>query len=96
MLMLSGNYYQDNPDLQAHVEHFIDWDEIVEQYEADFGDARKYQETGDEKLAFAPSSTQEAVDYYKQILESYGDFCGNEIAPIAAEMGAISLPQKSR
>lgn len=89
--MISGNYYEDNPDLQAHFDHFIDWDAIIAEYEGDFLDAKKYQATEDETLAYAPSSKEEALEYYREILRSYGDICGNEISQIAQNMDREGL-----
>lgn len=89
--MISGNYYEDNPDLQAHFDHFIDWDAIIDEYENGFSDAEKYRETEDENLAYAPSSREEALEFYREILRSYGDLCGNEISQIAADMDREGL-----
>lgn len=89
--MIQGNYFQDNPDLQNHFHRFIDWKEIVDLYEDGFTDAAEYKKTGNERLAFAPSSLEEAVEYYGQILESYGDLCGNEMSQLAADMDREGL-----
>ncbi|MCR9140950.1 MAG: acyl-CoA dehydrogenase family protein [bacterium] len=89
--MIRSNYYEDNPDLQRHVDAFIDWNEIVELYEDGFRDAKEYDESGDERLAFAPRSVEEAVEYYKQILDGYGDLSGKEISQIAQDMDSQGL-----
>ena len=84
--MIQNNYFNDNPDLFHQFEDIVDWEEIVKAYENDFGDAKRYKETGDEKLAYAPNNVEEAREYYRTILEAYGDLSGNEVAPIAAEL----------
>ena len=89
--MISGNYFEDNPDIRNHLDHFIDWDEVLAEYENGFEDAATYQKTGNERLAFAPSSKEEALDFYREILRSYGDLCGNEISQIAADMDREGL-----
>ncbi len=89
--MISGNYFEENPDLLNHFDHFIDWEEIVREYEGDFRDAARYRETGEERLAMAPGSTAEAVDFYREVLRSYGDLWGNEVSQIAADMDRQGL-----
>lgn len=89
--MIRSNYYEDNPDLRRHVDTFIDWNEIVELYEDGFHDAKAYAENGDERLAFAPGSVDEAVEYYKQILDGYGELSGKEISQIAQDMDREGL-----
>ncbi len=89
--MISSNYYEDNPDLRNHVDTFIDWNEVVELYEDGFRDAQAYDETGDERLAYAPRSVEEAVEYYKQILAGYGDLMGKEVSQIAQDMDSEGL-----
>lgn len=93
--MINSNYYHDNPDLQRHFDTFIDWDEAVEHYEGGFRDAKTYEENGDERLAYAPRSVEEAVEYYKQILEGYGDLMGTEISQIAQDMDREGLKFES-
>jgi len=89
--MIQGNYFTDNEDIQNHFRHFIDWNEIVGLYEDGFSDAREFKETKNERLAMAPSSTEEAVAYYEQILDAYGDLSGNELSQIAASMDRVGL-----
>ncbi len=79
--MITGNYFQDNEDLKLQFEYLIDWEEIVEQYENNFEDAKKYQETQKEEYAMAPDSLDSARDYYRTVLDSFGEISGNEIAP---------------
>ncbi len=89
--MISSNYFSDNDDLNLQIDQMIDWQETVGIYENDFEDAKKYKESGDEKLANAPSSLQEAVDSYKIIFESIGEIMGKTVAPKAKEMEAVGL-----
>jgi len=79
--MITGNYFQDNDDLKLQFEYLIDWDEIIQIYENGFEDAKKYQETNDERFAMAPDSVESAKDYYRTIIDSYGELSGNELAP---------------
>ena len=62
--MIQNNYFSDNPDLMRQFAEIVDWEEIVQAYENGFKDAKLYQENGDEKLAYAPSTVEEAVEYY--------------------------------
>lgn len=78
--MITGNFYKDNEDLQLHVEYLIDWESIIKQYEGDFEDAKRYQETQDERFSMAPDNIDFAKDYYKTLLESFGEIAGKEIA----------------
>ncbi len=89
--MIQGNYFQDNPDIQTHFDHLIDWKELVEAYEGEFHDAAKYKETKDERYAYAPSSVQEAEDYYKSIVDSLGEIMGDFVAPRSKEMDQTGL-----
>ncbi len=94
--MIQGNYFEDNSDLQQHFNTFIDWDEVVSLYEDGFADAAAFDaaEPGSvqaERLSMAPRSTSEAVDYYRQILEGYGEFWGKEVAPLAQPMDQAGL-----
>jgi predicted 3-demethylubiquinone-9 3-methyltransferase (glyoxalase superfamily) len=67
--MISGNYFTNNPDLQLQFESIIDWEEIVTAYEDGFTDAEEYKKTGNDKLSLAPSSLQEAIEYYTDIFD---------------------------
>ena len=93
--MIQSHYFQDNPDLQAHFERFIDWNEVVPLYENAFEDAVEYDSTGNERLEFAPRSVEEAVESYRQVVESYGDLCGNEMSQLASEMDRQGLTFKA-
>ncbi|EPG75864.1 putative acyl-CoA dehydrogenase [Leptospira fainei serovar Hurstbridge str. BUT 6] len=89
--MIENNYFIENEDLSQQVQSIIDWKEIVESFEQGFKDHKEFERTGAEELAMAPSSVQEAVEYYKSILESAGEIAGLEIAPKAKEMDAEGL-----
>ena len=93
--MIQSNYYEDNPDIQMHVDRFIDWEEVVRLYEDGFRDAAAYERTGDERLAMAPHSTEEALDYYRSIFQAYGDLCGNEMSQLAQKMDQEGLKFES-
>ncbi len=89
--MITGNYFTNNEDLQDQFQTIIDWKEIVEAYENNFADAEEYKKSGNDKLAFAPSSIEEAIEYYKSTLFSVGDVIGKQLAPRSAEMDKIGL-----
>lgn len=71
--MIISNYFQDNEDLKLVFNQLIDWKEIIHAYEHKFEDAEEYKKTGNERLAYAPSNVEEAIEYYKSVLESLGE-----------------------
>jgi len=83
--MRNSNYYEDNQDLQAIFEHFLDRESTVQNYEEGFRDYAEYQKTNNENLAMAPSSVDEAWEYYSELINTYGELAGKEMAQIAAE-----------
>ncbi|MCB1321380.1 MAG: acyl-CoA dehydrogenase family protein, partial [Leptospiraceae bacterium] len=89
--MVENNYFSENQDLLEQFDHLVDWAEVVEAYENGFSDHKKYQETGDDRFAFAPATVDDAVQYYRTILDSVGDLTGHQVAPVAADMEAIGL-----
>lgn len=89
--MIQNNYFSDNEDIQLHFKEIIDWEEVVSAFEHDFADHKKYQASGDETLAYAPSSIAEAIENYRMFFESAGDISGTVIAPKAAEMDKEGL-----
>lgn len=89
--MIQGNYFQDNTDLQTHFDNLIDWKEIVAAYEGDFHDAAKYKQTNDDRFAYAPSTVQEAIDYYKSTVDALGEIMGDFVAPRSKEMDQTGL-----
>ena len=62
------NFFEDNKDLQFYVEKAIDWKALVELTEYKF------------KAKDGFETVEEAVDFYKSILEMVGDFFANEVA----------------
>ena len=101
--MIQSNYFTDNEDLQDHFHNLIDWEEVVKLYEGDFADFQEYSKTKNPKLEMAPSSTEEAVAYYEEILKSVGDISGNYVSQIAKDIdkdglefqdGIVTHPQK--
>ncbi len=69
-----GDFYRDNPELQYYVERGIDWAPLVELTEHDF----QFEDGFD--------TTDEAVDFYRSVLEMVGEFVAEEIAPRADEL----------
>jgi len=69
-----GNYYRDNEDLRFYVERGIDWAPLVEATEYGW------------KAPDGFKSTEDAVAFYKDILELVGGFVADEIAPHAAKI----------
>ncbi|APH42895.1 Acyl-CoA dehydrogenase [Leptospira interrogans serovar Copenhageni/Icterohaemorrhagiae] len=89
--MIISNYFQDNEDLKLVFNQLIDWKEIIHAYEHKFEDAEEYKKTGNERLAYAPSNVEEAIEYYKSVLESLGEIMGEFVAPRSKEMDQIGL-----
>lgn len=89
--MIISNYFQDNDDLKLVFHDLIDWDEIVQAYEQGFHDAEDYKKTGNERLAYAPTSVDEAKEYYQSVLQSLGEIMGEFVAPRSKEMDQIGL-----
>lgn len=92
--MIKNNYFSDNEDMMLHFEQLIDAEAVINEYENGFEDAKKYAETGDEKLAYAPNNKEEAVEYYRTILESYGDLTGNYLSQVSQKMDHTGLKFK--
>ncbi|PJZ71527.1 acyl-CoA dehydrogenase [Leptospira perolatii] len=100
--MIQNNYFNDVPDLKLHFDHLIHWKEIIDSYENGFSDAAKFK-AGDDRYATAPSNYEEALDYYRTLVESVGEFAGKEIAPHVADLdreglkfenGKVIFPEK--
>lgn len=89
--MIKNNYFTDNEDLMLHFNTLVDFNEIIDVYEKDFHDAKKYEETNDEKYALAPHNKEEAYDYYKEVLTKIGDIAGNHVAQNAGIMDKVGL-----
>jgi alkylation response protein AidB-like acyl-CoA dehydrogenase len=71
-----ANFFKDNDDLQYYFDKGIDWDSLVRITEHDFANA-----DGD-----GFSTTEEAVDFYRDILEMFGQFTAEEIKPHEKEI----------
>ena len=71
-----ANFFKDNDDLQYYFNKGIDWDPIVRITEHDFAEA-----DGD-----GFSSTEEAVAFYRDIVEMFGQFTAEEIKPHEREI----------
>lgn len=65
------NFFTDNPDIQAHLEH-TDLSEIIRLREHDFAEAEEYPE--------APTSVEDAVEGYRRVLELVGEVSAEFIA----------------
>ena len=89
--MIQNNYFSDNIDLFRHFEEIIDWDEIVNLYENGFKDAEYYNQSGDERFAYAPSSVDEAKEYYRTILDAYGNLSGKLVAANVGKLDQMGL-----
>lgn len=89
--MIQNNYFSNNKDMLLQFQSIIDWNEIVQAYEDGFKDAAEYARSKDERLSSAPASLEDALEYYKTILESLGELAGTVIAPVAAEMDREGL-----
>ncbi len=64
-----ANFYSDNEDLKFYVEQAIDWPELVDLTELHF------------RTQDAPKDWREAVQTYRDTLDLFGQFVGDEIAP---------------
>ena len=89
--MIQNNYFTDNEDILLQFESVVPWKEIVEAYESGFRDAAEFKKTQNENLAMAPADTEEAVEYYKAILESMGEISGKTVAPASQIMDRKGL-----
>lgn len=73
-----ANFFKDNDDLQFYFDKGVDWDALVRVTEHDFANA--------DGEGF--SSTKEAVDFYRDIIEMFGEFVASEIKPYEKEIDA--------
>ena len=71
-----ANFFKDNDDLQYYFDKGIDWESLVRITEHDFADA--------DGEGF--STTEEAVDFYRDIMEMFGQFTAEEIKPYEKEI----------
>ena len=71
-----ANFFKDNDDLQYYFDKGIDWESLVQITEHDFADA--------DGEGF--STTEEAVGFYREIVEMVGQFSAEEIKPYEREI----------
>jgi alkylation response protein AidB-like acyl-CoA dehydrogenase len=64
-----GNYYLDNDDLQYYVNKAIDWNALIPLVENQF------------RASDAPKNVEEALEFYRDILQMAGGFIADEVAP---------------
>ena len=69
-----ANFYDDNEDLKFYVEKYIDWEPLVRLTEFDYR-----QKDGFENV-------EDALDFYRSVLDLVGNFSASEIAPHAARI----------
>lgn len=74
-----ANFFKDNKDLQWYVDHGIEWSALVETVEVGFRQPDGHR------------STDEAVGFYRDVMELVGDFAANEIAPKSAEIDKVGV-----
>ncbi len=86
--MTDKNYYESNQDIDFIVECIINWDSFIPKLELDFKDAKLNQENPD---TLAPSSTEEAIELYKEAFRQYGELCVKEIAPVSSKLDKEGL-----
>lgn len=72
----SSNFFQDNEDLLFQFEHGLPWAEIVELTENGY------------TLPDGPKNLEEALSFYRQVMEATGEFAAKEIAPRADAIDA--------
>src|SRR5579872_6828490 len=72
--MKQENFFTANPDLLFTFEHSVPWDAVVPLIEEGFADPA------------GPSSTEEAVELYREALSLVGEYAGSEIAGRAREV----------
>jgi alkylation response protein AidB-like acyl-CoA dehydrogenase len=72
------NFFTDNEDIQFLFRH-IDLAETARIQEDDFADAKN-------RVDYAPTDAEDAIDNYRRILEIVGDLAGNTIAPRAEQI----------
>ena len=69
-----ANFLKDNDDLLFYVDRGFDWDSVASLTERDF------------TLDGGHKSREEALEFYRNVLEMVGELAANEIAPHAAEI----------
>lgn len=81
--MIQSNYFKDNADLQQQFNEIVEWPDLVNLYENGFSDAAEFQKTKNPRYEMAPSSVEEAVQYYSEILNSAGEIAGMHVSQAA-------------
>ena len=76
-----ANFFKDNDDLQYYFDKGIDWESLARVTERDFAFA---DEDGFK-------STDEAVAFYRDIIEMFGQFVADEIKPYEKEIDAEGI-----
>ncbi|MBF0225700.1 MAG: acyl-CoA dehydrogenase family protein [Desulfobacterales bacterium] len=71
---MSTNFYKDNQDLKFYIEKGIDWKPLVELTEYDF------------KKKDGFKNIDEALKFYKGVLDSIGEFAAKEVDPYTKEI----------
>ena len=69
-----ANFYKDNDDLRYYVERGIDWEPLVRLTEYLYRNEDGF------------SNAQDAVIFYREVLELVGEFAAEEVAPHSAEI----------
>lgn len=72
--MGNGNFYKDNADLAFYVDKWIDWAPLVELTEYLYRTEDGFK------------SADEALEFYRDILDMVGSFVADEVAPKAAKL----------
>ncbi|MFZ1862800.1 MAG: acyl-CoA dehydrogenase family protein [Polyangiales bacterium] len=73
-----ANFFKDNDDIQYYFDKGIDWESLVRITEHDFADA--------DGEGF--SNVNEAISFYRDIIEMFGQFVAEEIKPYEKEIDA--------
>ena len=72
---MAGNFFKDNADLQFYMDKGIDWEPLVDAVERGrFGTEDGFKDTA------------EAVSFYRDVAEMFGEFVANEVAPHSAAL----------
>lgn len=69
-----ANYYEDNEDLQFYVDRAIDWKPLV--------DLTEYHHRAPDAF----SNAEEALEFYRSVLQLAGQFSAESVAPHSAEI----------
>ncbi|MDP8222051.1 MAG: acyl-CoA dehydrogenase family protein [Candidatus Lernaella stagnicola] len=69
-----ANFYDDNHDLRFYVDHAIDWAPLVELTEYQWTAADGFRNVDD------------ALEFYRGVLDLVGNFVAEEVAPLSAEL----------